>query len=51
LTISIGVACKENKSEDTLEAILENADQALLLAKQNGRNRVEVWHNKDENLL
>jgi diguanylate cyclase (GGDEF)-like protein len=51
LTISIGVASKENQSEETLEAVLENADQALLLAKQNGRNKVVVWHYKEQSLL
>ncbi len=50
LTISIGVASKENHSEETLETVLENADQALLLAKQNGRNKVEIWHHKGESL-
>ena len=51
LTISIGVSSKENQSEETLEAVLENADQALLLAKQNGRNKVVVWHYKEQSLL
>jgi len=50
LTISIGVACKETHSEESLETVLENADQALLRAKQNGRNKVEIWLDKAESM-
>lgn len=39
VTASLGVAALEG--EDTLETILNRADQAMYLAKQNGRNRVE----------
>ena len=40
LTVSIGVAmCVRGDSAD---AVLKRADTAMYLAKQNGRNRVEV---------
>jgi len=42
ITISVGVSfCKEN---DTLEKFIERADRGVYLAKENGRNRVEVCH-------
>ncbi len=41
LTISLGVAALTPQTPD-LKAMIEKADQALYLAKQNGRNRVEV---------
>ena len=42
VTISLGVAAfsKGLKSE---EELIADADKALYRAKQNGRNRVEVW--------
>lgn len=45
LTISIGVADKALDKETSLEIVLENADQALLAAKNYGRNAVSVWKN------
>lgn len=42
LTASLGVAEWYGGIEETLAAILDRADQALYLAKQRGRNRVEV---------
>jgi diguanylate cyclase (GGDEF)-like protein len=44
VTISVGVSscCKENSSMNWKE-ILEQADQALYLAKKSGRNRAKVW--------
>ena len=39
LTISIGIAASEG-ADDTSEALLRRADQALYSAKRNGRNRV-----------
>src|SRR6201995_5170180 len=39
LTISIGIAASEGP-DDTSEALLRRADQALYSAKRNGRNRV-----------
>jgi diguanylate cyclase (GGDEF)-like protein len=42
LTISLGVAAYLG-IEDTLESVLERADQALYLAKQTGRNCVQTY--------
>jgi two-component system cell cycle response regulator len=39
VTISIGVTTSEGK-DDTAEALLRRADQALYKAKRDGRNRV-----------
>lgn len=42
ITISAGVSfCKES---DTLESFIERADRGVYLAKENGRNRVEVCY-------
>ena len=40
-TVSIGVAAVGGEG-DTLEEMLERADQALYRAKRDGRNRVEI---------
>ncbi|MBV7540545.1 GGDEF domain-containing protein [Acidovorax sp. sic0104] len=42
LTVSIGVALFAEP--DTGEAVLQRADEAMYLAKQRGRNRVEMLH-------
>lgn len=39
LTISIGVACREEETPDAV-AILKRADERLYVAKETGRNRV-----------
>ena len=41
ITISIGLAI--GKVEDSVESIISNADKALYEAKENGRNRLEVF--------
>ena len=41
LTVSIGVAL--HAAGGTAGAVLQRADEAMYLAKQRGRNRVEVW--------
>jgi diguanylate cyclase (GGDEF)-like protein len=41
VTISIGIATSESASIHSTETLFEAADQALYLAKQNGRNRIE----------
>ena len=40
MTVSIGMAMVESEDETFAQA-MERADQALYLAKQQGRNRVE----------
>ena len=41
ITISIGVS-QTNKSDTHMRTIVQRADEALYLAKDNGRNRVEI---------
>lgn len=43
VTISMGVAEATNESGTTLYQLLNQADKALYLAKENGRNRVQVY--------
>ncbi len=45
VTLSMGISVANN-SADTIEAVIENSDSALYLAKKNGRNRVEVYQEK-----
>lgn len=42
VTASVGVAATRASPDQSLEALIEAADQALYRAKQNGRNRVEA---------
>lgn len=41
VTVSIGCAMRESPDDDTVEALMNRADQALYRAKNAGRNRVE----------
>lgn len=41
ITVSIGITDVKQQSPDSLEDIMKRADEALYLAKQNGRNKVE----------
>jgi diguanylate cyclase (GGDEF)-like protein len=44
ITVSVGVASGQNEGE-TIDGIVERADQALYTAKRTGRDRVvEAWH-------
>jgi GGDEF domain-containing protein len=50
LSISIGVACRsfgrdaDGSNQDLGEVLFRDADAALYLAKQRGRNRVAFWY-------
>ncbi len=43
VTTSFGVTCVDTDSPQSLEELLEQADQALYTAKHKGRNRVEIY--------
>ena len=43
VTISLGLACVDPERVLPLEAVINGADQAMYLAKQQGRNRVAAW--------
>jgi len=43
VTASFGIACFDASNPQSLEELMEQADQALYAAKRNGRNRVEVY--------
>ncbi len=44
-TMSFGATALEGREEYGLNSLIKEADEALLLAKSNGRNRVELWAN------
>jgi diguanylate cyclase (GGDEF)-like protein len=43
LTISLGLACSDGEETTSLTQLIAQADQALYISKQNGRNRVTLW--------
>jgi diguanylate cyclase (GGDEF)-like protein len=43
VSISLGVATAENNLSISYEDLIRQSDKALYLAKENGRNRVEVY--------
>jgi len=43
ITVSIGIGCDYFKNLDQSEVLLKTADDALYKAKENGRNRVELF--------
>jgi diguanylate cyclase (GGDEF)-like protein len=43
MTVSIGVSSTSEKSYSDWRQMLDNADQALYLAKNRGKDRVETW--------
>jgi diguanylate cyclase (GGDEF)-like protein len=47
VTISIGVACMS--ASDTAETLINHADEALYIAKNKGRNRVQKQTVREKN--
>jgi len=47
ITVSIGISCANQNSNIHPTRLIEEADQALYLAKENGRNRTETWQPDD----
>lgn len=44
ITISIGIASEAARNDQIAGTLMARADEALYVAKRNGRNRTEVWH-------
>ncbi len=43
LTVSIGISSSNRSNQGIPSKLIKEADQALYLAKDNGRNRTEIW--------
>jgi len=44
ITVSVGVSAAPARDDDVAKTTLARADEALYVAKRNGRNRAELWH-------
>ncbi len=49
-SMSFGASALDLSKDYDLNSLLQNADEALLLAKNRGRNRVELWRNAAEKI-
>lgn len=47
ISVSIGVSCMDWNRNDSVYDLIDQADQALYIAKQNGRNRTEMYTKGD----
>jgi diguanylate cyclase (GGDEF)-like protein len=44
ISVSIGIASEAARSDQVAKVLMARADEALYVAKRNGRHRTEVWH-------
>jgi predicted signal transduction protein with EAL and GGDEF domain len=44
ITISIGIASDVARNDRIASVLIARADEALYVAKRNGRDRNELWH-------
>jgi predicted signal transduction protein with EAL and GGDEF domain len=44
MTVSVGLAAGPARDEDVARTLLARADEALYIAKRNGRDRAVNWH-------
>lgn len=44
ITVSVGVAADWARDDDVAKTLLARADEALYVAKRNGRDQAVVWH-------
>jgi diguanylate cyclase (GGDEF)-like protein len=44
ITISIGIASEVSRNDQIAQVLVARADEALYVAKKNGRDRSELWH-------
>jgi diguanylate cyclase (GGDEF)-like protein len=51
LTLSIGLASFDNPTESRFDHVLSCADAACFLAKEKGRDRIQIYHPSDEELI
>lgn len=44
ITVSIGISSEAARNDQIAKTLMARADEALYVAKRNGRHRTEVWH-------